>query len=629
VPPRTISEDQLVSPRWFIAEFDHFLGGLNTSLDKHLIRDTESPNSENVIVRNGRLVVDTGYAQLGIEIWDGSNQVLFGDVRRIFEHVDNAANRSTLCVTDETVYILSVTATGFMWEPLFRGGTATSTLAVAAVATDTTITLAVGGGALFNDPDIIGLNDDNGDTITRKITGIAGDVITLDTALPATFAAAIGNVVRGAPIYTGTDLTQVVWTAWPPLEWTIWTNGKDKIQRYDGTTVEKVPGLDGVGGDPNVATCGTLTTFKNYVVLGNMTEGGAQKPFRVRWCDTGDPTEWDPTASNAGFQDLVDTRDAIKAMKGLADDNIIYRTRSIVKQEFVDTAATLFNFRTVVHGLDPSTEGVGTVSPLGVAGQSDRHLILAADGVYEYRGAFSVVKLSDPVFRGIFDVHGELDEQNAFRSFTHFVAERDDVYFFYVIAGGTYPQMALILNVPSGVWSKRKFKEEFSGFGLRVATNAIQIKDLVGTIIEQQWTFLSASVSGEIPTLVLGGVTNRTYDYNFLAGSDDGVAIPWRFETKEIHNLHRQMRFDRYDFLLAGDSVTIMFSVDGGNTFVSLGTFSPGPALDVIRSHHQVVSDRFTLRFSGNGGGAQISSLSIKHREERRWSLTDISAGQA
>lgn len=604
-----VPEQQLTQSAWMVTQVAGFEGGLNRGAPKHLIQENQSPNSENVVVRDGRVLIDTGYAPLGTDPFTSVQQILIGDPRRAFEHVDNAGNRTTLCVTDSTLYKW---VAGGYWVGV-GNGTAT-TLSVATTGGEATITVASPAGFTIGNP--FTLINDAGDVFTGLIANIVGSVISVTGNLPNPFVAAIGKAVNECQLYAGDNDSQVVVVAHPGQEWTIFTNGVDNVQKYNGTIVVDLVGLFSVIA---VTAVKAMSLYKDHLVVGNFVESGSSEPNKVRWPDTGLFETWN--SGNAGFEYLHSTRDPILCMKPLGDDNIIYRTRSIVRHEYVGTSIKLFNFRTTVHGLSAGAEGVGVVSQNSVFPLSNMHLLLSRDGIYRYQGGFSIQKISDPVFPGIFDAAGRFAKENGHRAFVQYIDETDEVFFFYPIVGATYPERALILNLRSGAWSNRVFPQEFSGFGERIATNSIQIQDLQGRIIDQNWNMLSKLVSGEVPTIVLGGSNNKTYEYNFLAGDDAGTAIPWFMETAEINTLHRSHRYHRYDFLMAGDSVTIAYSIDGGSAWVTLGTVSPGAALDMVRLYKQIVADRLQLRFSGSGRGAQISSVALMHREERRWGL--------
>jgi hypothetical protein len=603
-------EEQVVTSKWNITEIPAPTGGLNTADEEYRIADNEAVQMSNCVVRQGQVRPDSGYTELGDDPFSASYPTFYGNPRKPIQYVDNTGTQIILMVTDTTVYTLGA---GDEWRVVTRGDD--DTLAVGLTGTETSITLVSDAG--FAVGDVIGILDDSSDLIMRKIDALPGaNVVDLDVALPAGFTAAIGNAVHAGPNLTGNNTKNVVHVHVPSAQSVIFTNGVDRVQIFDGSTCQE---LTEIFTDISVTTCETVGLFANSVILGNITEGGAQKPHKVYWSDTGDPNEW--ATGNSGNDELFDTRDPIVGMKLLGDVNIIYRSRSIIRQEFVGTELQYFNFRTMIFGEEFGAQGVGAVGHNAIFPFESEHIFMSRDGIYSYKGGFSVENIGRKIFKGQFDSNGAVDKEVLYRGFLQYVPEYDDLYCFYPSTLATeYCDKALILNVASRVWTTRNWTHEMTGSSVRLVSESITYNDLIGQMIEQEWTALSRTVDGQVPTVLLTSVDtdNKVFEYDYISNTDNGTDIVWVAITKHFRQLDREIRFDRFDFLLAGGTVIVNFKFDGA--LKGGVAFTPGGALVRQRQYFQQVASSFQLIFRNtSASGAVVGDWSIRHRDSARW----------
>lgn len=608
--PETVSERDITRAEWQVTQIDSIDGGLNASKPAHLIEDNEWKQANNIVVRDGVARTDTGYGQLGVDPFTSEHQLLLGNPRKVIEHVNVSGGRTPVCITDKTFYRFVGTA----WEAT-KDSVAGDTLNVALTGGETTITLVSRTG--FPTSGIAIFDNDGGDQVAREYThGAGAQDLDFTVALPSPFIASTGNVVETAVKLAGTNENEVVAVLVPSEPWTAFTNGVDVPKRFDGTDVIDIPGLSAI----TLTAARTMSWYKNVLNLGNVVEGGTARVNRVRWPDVGDPSTWN--AGTAGFEDLFNTSDPIVGMAPLGNDNIIYRGRGISKQEHLGTDTKLWNFRTMIYGFVSGASGVGAVSANSVFPAGDRHIVMHRDGIYSYQGGFSIQDISKKVFDGVFDANGEFDKSLGHRAFIQYVDEHDEVFCFYPVKGDEYCKRALVLNLKNGAWGKRTFSEQFTGAGLRVKSGAVLIQDLVGAIFEQEWTMLSGPITGsDTPSVALCGNDLKVYQYDYITPSEDGVSIAWEVVTREFYFPDRDLRFDRFDFMLQGNAIQVHYSFDGGQSWVILGTFGPAPSLTRFKVYLQFLVERICFRFKGTGGGVRISTISLKHRNESRWDL--------
>jgi hypothetical protein len=606
-----MSIQNVITPTWKYYEYAHLIGGLDTSLPSHYIEKQYTPQAINVVFRNGRVVIDSGYRRLGTDEHTGLEQFLRGDARRFFIYETSVGTTTLLCVTDKSLWRLNNAGA---WELV--SDSTSNTLASGITGGNLLITLT--DATNFAIGDVIAVTDNDGKTQYRQITGKSVNLLSLDTALPNPFVADAGNVVYRGPRLTGTADDQVVDVPFPANGTHLFTNGKDPIQVYDGSTCEAL-----VTTGVTLTAVKSLVVFANALVVGGITDGGTVYPSRVRWSDTGDPTVWN--AGTAGFEDLVDSRDQILGMYKLAADTIIYRTRSIVRMEFRGTQLHHFFFRPTIAADSLGPSGTGAVSRNAILTLSDSHVFVSKDGIYEYTGGFEVREITPRVFRGIFDANGELDRERAHRGFIYLFDQYDDIYFFYPDVGATnHCRRALVYNISSRAFGYRQFARELSGVGPHLSSTSITYNDLVGTMAEQTWTAASSSVSGEIATVMLGGRSSNgfsyAFEYNYITPQEDSASILWELHTRDESFLDAPQRFNRFSFLMSGLSVNVDVSTDRGASFLSIvSDASPGGVPGIVRGFRDFTCEYMRLRFSGSGGGFSVEQVVAQYRPAYRW----------
>jgi len=127
-----------------------------------------------------------------------------------------------------------------------------------------------------------------------------------------------------------------------------------------------------LGGSP--PQCKTLTTVKNFVVVGNTwdsTDGNTTN--RVRWSGFEDATEWTPGTNQSDWQDLEGRGGEIKRIVG-GEYGTIFQERSIWRMTYVGTP--------LVFQLDEIAPGLGTPAGGSVIQHGENIYYLAQDGFY-------------------------------------------------------------------------------------------------------------------------------------------------------------------------------------------------------------------------------------------------------
>jgi hypothetical protein len=104
-----------------------------------------------------------------------------------------------------------------------------------------------------------------------------------------------------------------------------------------------------LSGSPPVAD--TIAPVRNFVFLGNLTEGGVNFPFRVRWSGFEDETTWTPSATTqSDFNDILGNGGAVQRIIG-GEYATIIQENQVIRATYTGDA-TIFQFDVIeqAHG---------------------------------------------------------------------------------------------------------------------------------------------------------------------------------------------------------------------------------------------------------------------------------------
>lgn len=644
-------------PNWAGYRIPAFLGGLNTMSDPDDIQDIDLSRTLNVLHSGGRVVSDSGikFAD-ATNVWGVAGIVAspfvntrYEYIKKIFDFIAPGGQTETLIITNLTMYKL---VSGNYWTVVSNGVSGTATT----LGLSPRINTADWNSFTVGQP--ISLEMSDGSYLSTYVTAKAASYI----EIPATAWLLLDFVGMDNPttITEGVLFTddpdaeqQVVSTQVPSAGWFVFTNGLDSPYYYDGSTVQHIAQLES-----RQVVCKTLSLFNNHLVLGNCTEAGVDRPWRVMWSDTANYGEWDDTVGNAGFEDLADTRDDIIGMKPLGQYNIVYRRRSFVRQEFEGSEARLFFFRRIILGSQQDSAGIGLVAPNAVFAMQDFHVFLSDDGLYKYEGSYAVSPISQRVFRGHFDKGGEVSKANITKAFLQFVDETNELFVFYNsnvphltefdLAGNQVPtkfcDRALRLNLENGTWWKRTLPAPVTASSIYFSTAAKTWDQLEDSWDEQLWAWNASSIGAGTPKMALGmyqipwvaasqsdptdSRQPRIGEYDFISSKDLYYNIGsvelfapglWLLDTKNYHFLD-PYRLDYVELAHGGSgNIVIEMSTDKGVSWTVIAQISGSDAMTYTRSYYQAVSLNFMFRIRGETSGVELGSFAFSMRPESQW----------
>ncbi|AWL03409.1 hypothetical protein ACFOHT_04915 [Massilia oculi] len=259
------------------------------------------------------------------------------------------------------------------------------------------------------------------------------------------------SVVNGAAVHT--NLTRQ--TAGADVDYTgkqnAWTstmlsgipilnpgNEVDPPQRWNLDIAGRFQVLDNW---PANTFCKSLRAYKNFLVALNITRGGVNLGYMVKWSSPADPggvpITWDPSdpTQDAGETDLAEGGDRIVDGLQLRDSFMIYKEQSVWRMDYTG-GPFVFSFRKV----------------LGTAGAMNRNCIVELDGVhfvlgssdvYVHDGQSAVSVLDKVARRALFQ---DMDTAYTDRAFVFKNPFMNEVFVCYVSVGGTVPNKALVWN---------------------------------------------------------------------------------------------------------------------------------------------------------------------------------------
>lgn len=567
---------------WSFGTVDGFLGGLNLSVDSTRIADEEAAELLNVVFSKMLTITDTGFVTAGI--------ALASNPRAVVKFPHAAATTEYILIADRGLYKWNATLERWLILP----GTNSTTASAGEPSGETSI--AVTSGALFANGDRIALTLDNGDIhLTTVASGGTTNTLIITAAIPVGRTLPNGGVVFEPANVNGSASIAVDWVVWQAVEWLIVCNGADVPWRYNGTTVEKVPNLPGAG---NFVAL-TCAVFNNHLFLGNVIEGGASLPYRIRRSDVGDPTEW--TTGDAGFNDLLDFPDEIVKLLPLGPYLIAYRENVISRGNWVGAADLLIDFEVAVSG-------TGILGVRAVAQVETNHVLVANDGIYEYAGGYDVSPIGDKIFDHLYGRFSELNKSKVDRIWVQDVEELKEVW--VCIPTGTSSYVSHVMRLHRGAqeknWTHRDFPVNVLGLGKFQSVSPTTWLDLVGSWSDQIGSWLSLSQRAGLDGVALCcDATDQVFHYDYTATSDNGVAIPWRIESKDFTTRSANTRVDQITVYYKGSGISAQYSIDGGTSWSPYGTLADSTRLRKGVMNKQVVGEMFRFALSGTSS-AQI-----------------------
>ena len=191
-----------------------------------------------------------------------------------------------------------------------------------------------------------------------------------------------------------------------------------------------------------------VAAFDNYLLAGNVYEGGDTFIQRVRWCDRGSASSW--TGGLSGFEDLLSAKGGINRILPLENRIAVFFDDEIWTGTPIDFPGT-FRFTPLDTSLGCPYPWTVAVTPRGIvfmARNFQMHLLPKEGG--------TAVAIGTPIQRSIRD-----SIEQASRAFGAYDGVNNFYQFYYNSAGsGNLPHRAVFLNLDTGAWMPQSFSSD-------------------------------------------------------------------------------------------------------------------------------------------------------------------------
>jgi hypothetical protein len=365
--------------------------------------------------------------------------------------------------------------------------------------------------------------------------------------------------ITGSNVFTGGDDDLFSSTTWPASDLFIVTNGKDPIQKWDGTTWAALGGLTNI-------TAKIVIPFYTHLILGHTVESGYRCPFRIMWSAVGNPEQYnasvDPTA---GAVDLCDTPDWVMAFCPLGDRLFIFKERSIWEMVHVGEPK-IFDFRLLV-------DGVGTMAPYSPVCIGEEIIFFGTDSVYIFDGV-SLKSVSDPVFPILYDTSTKVINTDVLaRSPSVYVEETGD-YIIVLPTTTVEPDLMLKYNVFQNTWSRRR--KSVVCLGYWSITGFLTWDDVTGNWDDDEWASITwdrTKLPPGAPITFFGLPDGTIEEDDRLTKSTEEMV----WETKEWKFERAQRLLGAVIYARGSGPFTVDYSLDEGFSWVTGKELTPDP----------------------------------------------------
>ena len=306
----------------------------------------------------------------------------------------------------------------------------------------------------------------------------------------------------------------------------ILTNNVDTPQYWDGSagTFADLPDF------PASTQCKIIRAFRNFIVIGNVTESSTNYANVIRWSNAADvgalPDSYDYTdpATLAGRVELSEDGGPIVDMLELRGIMYIYRESATHAMQYVKG-----NY---VFSLSRRFTGWGVMSKNCVVEVDGQHYCFTDHDLLVHNGTTVKSIVDSTMRRFIFDA---LDASNKDACFVVANQERGEVWFCYPQLGATYATKAFVFNTKTGTSGTRELPGLIyatSGYVPRDADDIWNNNTATWHELLQTWSESTSSTSKfSIVSLTYEGKKFYQEDFGY---SNDGANLQSFIERENL-----------------------------------------------------------------------------------------------
>ncbi len=383
------------------------------------------------------------------------------------------------------------------------------------------------------------------------------------------------------------------------------TNGVDKIRKWKGSGHNTV-----LAGSPPRAKY--MTYLSPYLLLAHLIESGNINPWKVRWCDTDAPETW--TGGNSGSALLSSEPSAIQNIMKLNEFVVGYKEDSLWLGVKVETS-DIFQFNCI-------KTGIGLASPRAVVDAEGKHYFMGPTDFYVWNGIREEsigISVRDKIFSTI-------DREKIKRCFALHIKNLQEVWFFILTSGQTWPSQVWKYNYRTGFW----YFDTCSSITAAVTWKKIATQswndDASGIAIPPtgidpgySWdealdVWDAGDSMKDWEEVVLGNSAGNTAKLDYSIVNDLGIAVSAIFESKDftvdvLEFYKRWLQLDLWAKGSVGAKLYVDYSDDYGNTWVNIPYSSSATyitlseTIQLFRMYFDIIADHIRFRFRNAESG--------------------------
>lgn len=359
------------------------------------------------------------------------------------------------------------------------------------------------------------------------------------------YTAGAWSAISGAsPVFTGAEDDMFFSTTFDDL--LIVTNGKDAIQKWNGTTWANL------GGSPPSAARYMIPFYSRLILL-YTTESATDYPHRIRWSIVGDPETW--TGTGSGAIDVLETQDRITGVARLGDRVFVFKEDSIWELYYVG-GTDVFKVRMI--STDVGCRAGKTVVAVGTS-----LLFVGSNNVYSFDGA-TFSEIGSPIYPYMFET---LDRTASLYRINRAHAIFDYEAGQYIVAVPTVdnatPNIILKYDLRGKFWTRRSKECTAMGYLLRGLGTSVAWSAATSAWNGGSWGVPWAADVLGLPFIMYGGPTGVVQKDDKQTVSSE--TLIW--ETKDFV-LARATRIVGMRYMVKGSGTfTASYSYDEGQTW--------------------------------------------------------------
>lgn len=356
---------------------------------------------------------------------------------------------------------------------------------------------------------------------------------------------------------TGTDLTaattDLVSFATPLLSGKrilCITNGIDAIRKWvpTGATAD-------LGGTPPKAKF--IQEYKTYLVCANI-QGGVDITQRIQWSDTAAPEIW--TGGNSGSLDLVEDGEDITGLNIFGNYLTVHK-RSSIYLGYLVSSSKIFQFDRKATGSGAIANGSICNLPTG------EQIFLSFDGIHTFNG-ISAPLIESPINE---EIRSGLNPQHSYKATSTLVKSKDEVWIGMPMGGQTANNTIYKFNyITRTIYKDNRSNTTVMWLGKASDSSSWDDIDTTWDNYSGRWNEAQTQEDDQIN---ISDSNGYSYVVDDTMLTDNGNIINAYFVTKDFQISQDTIgRWLALELWARGGSVTIEYSIDGGDNWTTIGT---------------------------------------------------------